>query len=148
MSLGASCDGGHLVEQRLELVVVVAVDQRDAHVVVLGELAGAADAGEPAADDDDVAPAVAVQATWAGSCRPCARAHALEEVVADAQRVRHRGQRRVHRADAREEARVDDVEVVDLVRAAVGVEHRRRRVGAEAARCRPGGRRRRQGSRS
>ena len=29
--------GRHLVEQRLELVVVVAVDQRDAHVVVLGQ---------------------------------------------------------------------------------------------------------------
>ena len=46
--------GRHLVEQRLELVVVVAVDQRDAHVVAVGQAAGAADAGEAAADDDDV----------------------------------------------------------------------------------------------
>src|SRR3954447_536574 len=57
----------------------------------------------------------------------------LEQVVSDAERVRHRRERRVHRADAREEARVDDVEVVDLVRAAVGVEHRGRGIAAEAA---------------
>ena len=63
-------------------------------------------------------------------------AEALEQVVADAQGVGHRGQRRVHGADAREEARVDDVEVVELVGLAVGVEHRRRRVGAEPARAR------------
>jgi hypothetical protein len=42
---------GHLVQQRLELVVVVAVEQRDRHVV-LGELPGAADAGEATPDDD------------------------------------------------------------------------------------------------
>ena len=35
------------------------------------------------------------------------------QVVADPQRVRHRRQRRVHRARRREEARVDDVEVVE-----------------------------------
>src|SRR3954454_16331624 len=63
-----------------------------------------------------------------------ARAETLEQVVADAQRVGHRRQRRVHRADAREEARVDDVEVVDLVRAAVGVQDRGGGVAAEAAR--------------
>ena len=63
-------------------------------------------------------------------------AEALEQVVADAQRVGHRRQRGVDRADAREEARVDDVEVVDVVRAAVGVEHRRRRAEAEPARPR------------
>ncbi len=60
-------------------------------------------------------------------------AHPLEQVVADAERVGHRGQRRVHGADAREEAGVDDVEVVELVGPAVAVEHRRRRVGAEPA---------------
>src|SRR5690349_23924230 len=53
-----------------------------------------------------------------------ARAEALEQVVAHAQPVRHRRERRVHGADAREEARVDDVEVVDLVRATVDVQHR------------------------
>ena len=54
MSLERQLRGRHLVEQRLELVVVVAVDQRDAHVVVVGQPPGAADAGEAAADDDDV----------------------------------------------------------------------------------------------
>src|SRR5438270_9315982 len=48
----------------------------------------------------------------------------LEQVVADPQPVRHRRQRGVHRADAREEARVDDVQVVELVGLARGVEHR------------------------
>src|SRR5262245_22167278 len=60
---------------------------------------------------------------------------ALEQVVADAERVGHGRQRWVHRADAWKEARVDDVEVVELVRLAVGVEDRRLRVGAEAARA-------------
>src|SRR4051812_28174895 len=73
-------------------------------------------------------------ASGTGFLRTCgAGAEALEQVVADAQRVGHGGERRVDGADAREEARVDDVEVVDLVRAAVGVEHRRRGVPAEAA---------------
>ena len=75
-----------------------------------------------------------------------AGAEPLEQVVADAQGVRHRGQRRVHGARRREEARVDDVEVVDLVRAAVDVEHRRRRVRRRSGRCRTGARRRRAGS--
>jgi hypothetical protein len=43
-----------LVEQRLELVIVVAVDQGDPDVVAVGQPPGAADAGEAAADDDDV----------------------------------------------------------------------------------------------
>ena len=43
---------GDLVQEGLELVVVVAVEQRDVDVV-LGELLGAPDPGEPAADDDD-----------------------------------------------------------------------------------------------
>src|SRR5690242_11042575 len=60
-------------------------------------------------------------------------AEALEKVVADPQRVGHGRQGRVHGADAGEEARVDDVEVVDLVRAAVGVEHRGGRIAPEAA---------------
>ena len=76
------------------------------------------------------------------------RAQPLEQVVADAQRVGHRGQRRVHRADAREEAGVDDVEVVELVRLAVDVEHRGRGIGAEAAGAGLVGARRRPGSRS
>ena len=43
--------GGDLVEQRLELVVVVPVEQRHGDVV-LGQLLGASHAGEPAAEDD------------------------------------------------------------------------------------------------
>src|SRR4051794_8411022 len=62
-------------------------------------------------------------------------AEAFEDPLPHPHGVGHRGQRRVDRADAREEARVDDVEVVELVRAAVGVEHGARRVSAEAARA-------------
>src|SRR4249919_1884632 len=57
----------------------------------------------------------------------------LVEVVADADGVGHGGQRRVHGADAREEAGVDHVEVVELVGLAGGVEHGGRRIVAEAA---------------
>ena len=57
-------------------------------------------------------------------------------MFADADGVGHRGERRVHGADAREEAGVDDVEVVELVGLAVGVENRGGRVGAEPARAR------------
>src|SRR5689334_6210380 len=60
------------------------------------------------------------------------RPEPLDQVVADPQGVRHRGQCRVDGADAREAARVDDVEVVDLVRAAVRVQDRGRGVQAEA----------------
>src|SRR3954468_6105987 len=79
----------------------------------------------------------AVEASGVISCRHGRLAHAepLEQVVADAERVRHRGQGRVDGADAREEARVDDVQVVELVRLAVDVEHRLGRVNAEAARA-------------
>ena len=44
--------GGHLVEQRLERVVVVAVHQHHVHRCLL-ELAGGADAPEPGAEDED-----------------------------------------------------------------------------------------------
>src|SRR4051812_1408473 len=66
----------------------------------------------------------------AGARRP-ASAEPFEEVVADAHGVGDRGQGRVHRADAREEARVRDVEVLQLVRLAVRVERRGVRVGPE-----------------
>ena len=62
-------------------------------------------------------------------------AEALEQVVADAQRVGHDRQRGVHRAARREEAAVDDVEVVDIVRLAVHVERGGLRVVAEADRA-------------
>ena len=51
MSRGGEHRRRDLVQQRLELVVVVLVDERDVDVVVLRELPGAGDAGEPAADD-------------------------------------------------------------------------------------------------
>src|ERR1043166_7076960 len=58
---------------------------------------------------------------------------ALQKMIADPQRVGHRCQSRIHRADAREETGVHHVEVVELVRLAVGIEHRSLWVLAEAA---------------
>src|SRR4029079_12167418 len=46
----------HLVEQRLELVVVVLVDQGDVDAIVLRQRPGTGDAGESAADDNDPGP--------------------------------------------------------------------------------------------
>ena len=69
---------------------------------------------------------------WLPRLSPARHPQALAQVVPDAERVRHRGQPGVHRADAGEEAGVDDVEVVELVRLAVHVEHRRLGIGAEA----------------
>src|SRR5262249_52735005 len=46
--------GRHLVQQRLELVIVVAIDQRDPDVIVVGQLLRAAKPGESAADNHDV----------------------------------------------------------------------------------------------
>ena len=57
-------------------------------------------------------------------------------MVSNPDSVGHRGQRRVDRADAREEARVDDVQVVDLVRPAIGVQNRRGGIGSEPDRAR------------
>src|SRR5690348_17950943 len=53
------------------------------------------------------------------------------DVVSDAQRVGDDGQRRVDRGAGAEEARVDHVQVVQLVHLAVQVERRGGRVGAE-----------------
>src|SRR4029450_11766829 len=52
------------------------------------------------------------------------RTHPVEQVIAYPHGVRHRGQRRVDGADAGEEARVDDVEGVDLVHLAAHMQHR------------------------
>src|SRR3954452_13496873 len=57
----------------------------------------------------------------------------LEQVVPDAESIRHGGQRRVDGPDRREDAGVGDVEIVELVCAAVAVEDRGRRIVAEAA---------------
>jgi hypothetical protein len=59
--------------------------------------------------------------------------HPGREVLADADRIGHRGEGRVHGSDAREEARVDDVQVVDLVGLAVDVQYGSGGVGAEPA---------------
>ena len=48
-------EGRHLIEERLELVVVVPVDQRDPRMVrVLRQLVRTAEPCEPTPDDDDV----------------------------------------------------------------------------------------------
>src|SRR3954462_8119746 len=60
--------------------------------------------------------------------RPRRSAQAFAQVVADPQGVGDRRERRVHRTDAGEEAGVDDVEVVHLVRPAVDVQGRGGRV--------------------
>ena len=52
MSSRGQLRGGDLVEQRLELVVVVAVDQHHVDTLV-AELVGAGDAGEPATQHHD-----------------------------------------------------------------------------------------------
>src|SRR5918996_1148941 len=64
-----------------------------------------------------------------------ARAEAVEQVVTDAEGVSHRRQGRVHRTRRGEEARVDDVEVVEVVRLAVDVQRRGLRIGAEPHRA-------------
>src|SRR5213078_3720580 len=60
----------------------------------------------------------------------------FEQVLAHAQGVGDDRQRRVHRADGYEEARVEDVEVVELVGLAVDVEHRRLGIAPEPGRPR------------
>ena len=57
----------------------------------------------------------------------------LCEMLGHPNGIGHRRQRRVHGADADEEAGVDDVQIVELVSFAVDVEDRGLRIGAEAA---------------
>ena len=68
--------------------------------------------------------------------------HAVEQVIAHAQRVGHDRQRRIHRAARREEAAVHDVEVVDFVRPAVDIERRGLRDRCRSGSCRSDGPRR------
>src|SRR4051812_33309463 len=73
----------------------------------------------------------------ASTGRPSALAAAssrqpFEQVVADAQRIRDRRERGIHCGGGRKEARVDDVEVVEVVRLAVHVERRPPGIDAEA----------------
>ena len=51
---GRQLRGRHLIQQRLELVVVVAIDQRDVDRIMAGQLLRAAQAGEAATDDHHV----------------------------------------------------------------------------------------------
>jgi hypothetical protein len=62
-----------------------------------------------------------------------ADAHPLEQVVAHPESVGHRGEGGVDRPDAGEDACIGHIQVVELVRLAVHVEHRRLRVAAKAA---------------
>src|SRR5215471_17422608 len=64
-----------------------------------------------------------------------ARCQPLLQMLTYAERVGHRRQRRIDRADAREEARVDDIQVVQLVRLAIRIEHRRLWIAAKATRA-------------
>src|SRR5947207_3865906 len=57
----------------------------------------------------------------------------LQQVIAHADGVGDGGERRIDRADADEKARIDDVEVVELVRLAVDVENRGLGSAAEPA---------------
>jgi hypothetical protein len=59
-------------------------------------------------------------------------AEPVEKVIADPQRVSHDGKRWVDCTARREEAGIHHIEVVDLVRLAVAVEHGGLRVVAEA----------------
>ena len=61
---GGQHRGRDLVQERLELVVVVLVDERDVQVLARGELPGTGDAGEPAADDDDACPRGGRRHAW------------------------------------------------------------------------------------
>ncbi len=72
----------------------------------------------------------------------------VEQVVADPKRVGHRRQRRVDRPDAREDARVDDVEVVELRARGSRRSAPSSRDRSRTDRCPPDARPRQPGSRS
>jgi hypothetical protein len=59
------------------------------------------------------------------------RPQPLQQVIADAQRIRRNCQRRVDRRARTEKAAIDHVEIVDVVSAAVDVERRRLRIPTE-----------------
>src|SRR5271166_5026760 len=61
-----------------------------------------------------------------------ARAQALQNVIAHAQRVGHDCQRRIHRRARREEAAIDYVQVVEIVSFAVRIETRSLQIVPEA----------------
>ena len=63
--------------------------------------------------------------------RSTGSAETLEDAVTDAERVGHGRQGRVDRPDAGEDARVRDIQIVELMGLAVDIEDRRGRVGAK-----------------
>ena len=58
--------------------------------------------------------------------------HPLQKMVPNAKRIGHDRERGIHRAARREEAGIDDIEIVQLMRLAIEVEHRGPRVMAKA----------------
>src|SRR4051812_13631092 len=62
-------------------------------------------------------------------------ANALEQVLPDAQGIRHNGQPRIDRRARREKAAVHDVEIVDFVRLAIHIEGTRLGIMTEADRA-------------
>src|SRR6516225_8225744 len=63
------------------------------------------------------------------------RAEPFQDVIAHAERVCHDGQRRIHSSAGGEEAAVNDVQVIELVRLAVRIERRSLRIAAEPDRA-------------
>src|SRR5262249_23579409 len=63
--------------------------------------------------------------------RRAPRAEPLEDVIADPECICHRCKRWVDGTRGGKEARVDDIEVVEVVSLALGVQYRRRGIGAE-----------------
>jgi hypothetical protein len=49
---------GPLIQQRLELVEVVLIDERDPYLIALGQVAGTSEPGKSAADDHHVLPRI------------------------------------------------------------------------------------------
>src|SRR5262245_49730363 len=61
--------------------------------------------------------------------------HSLQQMISDSQRVRHNRQSRIYRRARHEEAAVNHIEVVQVVRLAVHVQRRGLRVTSEADRA-------------
>ena len=80
MSPGDEARGGHLVEQRLEQVIVVAVDQRDRHARPR-EARRAGEAAEAGADDHNARHAVERECRLAGELRELRAQHAGEQRI-------------------------------------------------------------------
>src|SRR6185312_6376597 len=72
---------------------------------------------------------------WRRITSPRSSVHPLGNPIRDPQRIGNDGERRVHRADRRKEARIGDVQVVELMRLAIDVEHRRLRIRTEPRRA-------------